>query len=59
MSSQRERIAAFLQLAKEELDVASWLVERAPRQCAYLVQQAAEKLESKAAIYPSEFKKHA
>jgi len=44
MSSQRERIAAFLQLAKEELDVAGWLVERAPRQCAYLVQQAAEKL---------------
>lgn len=44
MSSQRERIVAFLQLAKEELDVASWIVERAPRQCAYLVQQAAEKL---------------
>ncbi len=44
MSSQRERTVAFLRLAKEELEVASWLVDRAPRQCAYLVQQAAEKL---------------
>ncbi len=35
---------AFFQLAKEELDVATWLVERTPRQSAYLVQQAAEKL---------------
>ncbi len=41
---QRDRIAAFLHLAQEELDAASWLVERSPRQSAYLVQQSAEKL---------------
>ena len=41
---QRDRIAAFLNLAQEELDAASWLVERSPRQSAYLVQQSAEKL---------------
>ena len=41
---QRDRIAAFLHLAQEELDAAKWLVERSPRQSAYLVQQSAEKL---------------
>ena len=43
MDSQRERIAAFVQLASEELEVATWLVVKAPRQSAYLAQQAAEK----------------
>ena len=38
MDNQRERVAAFLQLATEELGVASGLVETAPRQCAYLLQ---------------------
>lgn len=41
---QRDRIAAFLQLATEELGVASKIVDEAPRQCAYLLQQAAEKI---------------
>ena len=44
MDRKRERIAAFLQLASEELGVASRIVEEAPRQCAYLLQQAAEKM---------------
>ncbi len=44
MDNQRERVAAFLQLATEELGVATGLVEEAPRQCAYLLQQAAEKM---------------
>jgi len=44
MDSQRKRIEAFLQLATEELGVATGLVEKAPRQCAYLLQQAAEKM---------------
>ncbi len=44
MDNQRERIEAFLQLATEELGVATGLVEEAPRQCAYLLQQAAEKM---------------
>ncbi len=44
MDNQRERIEAFLQLATEELRVATGLVEDAPRQCAYLLQQAAEKI---------------
>ena len=44
MDSQRKRIEAFLQLATEELGVATGLVEEAPRQCAYLLQQAAEKM---------------
>lgn len=40
MSDQRDRrIAAFLLLAEEELQVARWLVQRAPRQCAYLLQR--------------------
>lgn len=43
-SRQRDRISAFMRLAEEELEVASWLVEKAPRQCAYLVQQSAEKM---------------
>lgn len=44
MDNQRERIEAFLQLATEELGVATGIVEEAPRQCAYLLQQAAEKI---------------
>ncbi len=44
MDNQRERVTAFLQLASEELGVATGIVETAPRQCAYLLQQAAEKM---------------
>lgn len=44
MDHQRERIAAFLQLASEELGVATGLVETAPRQYAYLLQQTSEKI---------------
>lgn len=42
MSADR-RIAAFLTLAEEELHAAKMLVEGAPRQAAYYIQQAAEK----------------
>jgi HEPN domain-containing protein len=44
MDNQRKRVEAFLQLATEELGVAIGIVEEAPRQCAYLLQQAAEKM---------------
>ena len=40
MSVQTKRIAAFLQLAEEELTAAELLVEKAPRQAAYLCQLA-------------------
>ncbi len=39
MSVRKKRIAAFLQLAEDEL-----LVERGPRQAAYFCQQYAEKI---------------
>lgn len=41
---QRSRIEAFLQLAEEELEAASWLIDRSPRQAAYLLQQSIEKM---------------
>ncbi len=44
MSVRTKRIAAFLQLAEEELTAAELLVEKAPRQAAYLCQQCAEKI---------------
>ncbi len=44
MSVRKKRIAAFLQLAEEELLSAELLVERGPRQAAYLCQQCAEKI---------------
>jgi len=44
MSVRKDRIAAFLQLAEEELLAAGLLVEQAPRQAAYHCQQSAEKI---------------
>jgi HEPN domain-containing protein len=41
--SADKRIAAFLNLAAEELQAAKLLAMQAPRQAAYYVQQAAEK----------------
>jgi HEPN domain-containing protein len=42
--SVRRRIAAFLQLAQEEMRCAAMLVDAAPRQSAYFCQQCAEKI---------------
>lgn len=42
--SARERIAAFIQLAQEELSAARGLSETGRRQAAYFCQQAAEKI---------------
>lgn len=44
MSVQRERIAAFLRLAQEAERAAGLLVQAAPRQAAYFLQQCAEML---------------
>lgn len=44
MSVQKRRVAAFLQLAEEELAATGLLAEQGPRQAAYHCQQCAEKI---------------
>jgi HEPN domain-containing protein len=39
-----KRIAAFMQVAEEELKAARLLARGAPRQCGFYIQQAAEKM---------------